>query len=112
MSLSTLSFTAGCNSRHLRDSSSIFSPQNFKHSWERSSSSLSLDHKSKSPFLLITEASVGEASAIEMDMGVWRKTAWFPFRKLAGFYTVIHGSLDQSNFSCLCEIVVIENETF
>src|SRR6266404_6011374 len=87
MSFSTSSFTAGCNSCHLRDSSSIFSPQNFERSWERSSSSLSLDHESKSPRLLITEASVGEASAIEMDVGVWRKTAWFPFRKLAGFYT-------------------------
>src|SRR6266446_1457025 len=74
MSLSTSSFTSGCNSRHLRDSSSIFSPQNFERSREKTLSSPSLDHEAESPKLPITEASVGETStsAIEMDVGVWR----------------------------------------
>src|SRR6266404_7511733 len=92
MSLSTSFFTAGCDLRHSRDSSSIFLPQNFERSRERSSSSPSLDHEASASRLLITEARVGETLAIktsasEMDVGVWRKTVWFPFRKLDGFYT-------------------------
>src|SRR6266404_6819172 len=65
MSLSTSSSTVGCDLRHSRDSSSIFFPQNFERSRERSSSSPSLDHEAKAPWFLITEARVGETSAIK-----------------------------------------------